>query len=110
MIQRRTFLLSLPFTFPLLRAADTLPAQLSDAEFWQMVSSFSEPGGSFQYENFVSNEVSYQRILPDLTRTPRTGRVYLGVAPEQNFTYIAALQPKMAFIVDIRRQNMLELL
>jgi len=110
MIPRRTFLLSLPFAFPLLRAADTLPAQLSDAEFWQMVNSFSEPGGSFQYENFVSNEISYQSIMPDLMRTPRLGRVYLGVAPEQNFTYIAALQPKIAFIVDIRRQNMLELL
>jgi hypothetical protein len=31
----------------------------------------------------------------------------MGVAPEQNFTYIAAIQPKIAFIIDIRRQNML---
>ena len=30
--------------------------------------------------------------------------------PEQNFTYIAAMKPKMAFIIDIRRQNMIELL
>jgi hypothetical protein len=34
--------------------------------------------------------------------------VYLGVGPEQNFTYISALAPRMAFIVDIRRQNMIE--
>src|SRR5262249_48992489 len=34
--------------------------------------------------------------------------VYVGVGPEQNFTYIAALQPKIAFICDIRRQNMIE--
>src|SRR5262249_8546329 len=27
---------------------------------------------------------------------------------EQNFTYIAALKPKIAFILDIRRQNMIE--
>ena len=33
---------------------------------------------------------------------------YVGVGPEQNFTYIVALQPKIAFIVDIRRQNMIE--
>ena len=26
--------------------------------------------------------------------------------PEQNFTYIAALKPKMAFIIDIRRGNL----
>ncbi|HET9130329.1 MAG TPA: hypothetical protein VFO86_05235, partial [Terriglobia bacterium] len=30
------------------------------------------------------------------------------VGPEQNFTYIAAIRPKIAFLVDIRRQNMLE--
>ncbi len=32
--------------------------------------------------------------------------VFLGVGPEQNFTYIAALQPRMAFILDIRRGNL----
>jgi len=36
------------------------------------------------------------------------GGAYLGVGPEQNFTYIAAFEPSIAFIVDIRRQNMLE--
>jgi hypothetical protein len=30
----------------------------------------------------------------------------MGVGPEQNFTYIAALKPKMAFIVDVRRGNL----
>ena len=35
----------------------------------------------------------------------RQNRAYLGVGPEQNFTYIVALKPKMAFIVDIRRGN-----
>jgi hypothetical protein len=34
--------------------------------------------------------------------------VYLGVGPDQNFTYIVSLKPKIAFIVDIRRQNMLQ--
>jgi hypothetical protein len=109
MIQRRQFLLALPLAIQSLRPA-TLPAELSDAEFWRMVTTFSEPGGYFQYENFVSNEVSYQEIVPELVRIAKPGRVYLGVAPEQNFTYIAAVQPKIAFIVDIRRQNMLELL
>jgi len=37
-----------------LKAADTLPAQYTDAEFWHFVNDFSEPGGNFQYENFVS--------------------------------------------------------
>jgi hypothetical protein len=32
--------------------------------------------------------------------------VYLGVGPEQNFTYIAAIRPRIAFITDIRRGNL----
>jgi hypothetical protein len=92
------------------RPADTLPAQYTDAEFWRLVTEFSEPGGSFPYENFVSNEVNYQVVLPEVQRQVRPGGVYLGVAPEQNFTYIAATQPKVAFIFDIRRQNLIELL
>ncbi len=75
-----------------------------------MVTDFSEPGGAFPYENFVSNEVSYQDVIPELKRLVKTGGAYIGVATEQNFTYIAALQPKVAFVLDIRRQNMIELL
>src|SRR5262245_8674867 len=93
-----------------LKAADTLPARYTDAEFWRIITDFSEPGGEFPYENFVSNEVSYQDVIPELKRIAKPGGAYLGVAPEQNFTYIAAIQPKVAFILDIRRQNMLELL
>src|SRR5678815_1831952 len=93
-----------------LKAADTLPAQYTDSEFWHFVNDFSEPGGNFQYENFVSNEVSYMDVLPELTRMVKPGGAYLGVAPEQNFTYVAAIKPKVAFILDIRRQNLVELL
>jgi len=92
------------------KAADTLPSRYTDTEFWRIVTDFSETGGAFPYENFVSNEVSYQDILPELSRIVKPGGAYLGVAPEQNFTYIAAIRPKVAFILDIRRQNMLELL
>jgi hypothetical protein len=84
-----------------------LPATVSDREFWRMVEEFSEPGGTFRYENFISNERSIQYVIPDLKKNTKPGGVYMGVAPEQNFTYIAAIQPKIAFIIDIRRQNML---
>ena len=30
----------------------------------------------------------------------------MGVGPEQNFTYIAALKPAMVFITDVRRGNL----
>ena len=92
------------------RAADTLPASVPDATFWKMISDFSERGGAFAFEMYMSNEVTFQDILPDLLKRVAPGGVYLGVAPEQNFTYISALRPKMAFIIDIRRENMLEML
>jgi hypothetical protein len=36
------------------------------------------------------------------------GGVYMGVGPEQNFSYIAAIRPAMAFVVDIRRQAVVQ--
>ena len=92
------------FLIPM-NAADTLPASLSDEGFWRMVTAFSEEGGTFRYENLLSNEASYQNVIPALKILLPPGGVYLGVGPEQNFTYIAALEPKIAFIVDIRRQK-----
>jgi hypothetical protein len=89
-------------------ASGNLPTRLSDSEFWKMVTDFSEPGGYFHSDNYLSNEIAFQEILPDLQRTVKPGGAYLGVGPEQNFTYIAALRPRMAFIIDIRRQNMIE--
>jgi hypothetical protein len=113
---------SLPWTVPLVGclgallvvaapasrlAAYELPASLSDAAFWQMVTEFSEPGGSFPSNNFVSNETAFQTVVPRLKSTVANGGVYIGVGPDQNFTYISALRPRMAFIIDIRRQNLL---
>jgi len=93
---------------PLRAAGEELPGRLSDKAFWQLVNELSEPGGSFRSENFLSNENAFQTVIPDLKATLPTGGVYLGVGPEQNFTYIVALHPKLAFIVDIRRGNLLE--
>jgi hypothetical protein len=87
--------------------APVLPAALSDAEFWRLIEEFSEPGGYFQSENLVGNERPLQYVVPALQAMPRGG-VYLGVAPDQNFTYIVALEPRIAFIVDIRRGNLLQ--
>src|SRR3954463_9101946 len=79
------------------------PTGLSDAEFWDFFTSMPEPGGSFVSENFVSNEVTFQHVIPTLQKTVSKDAVYLGVGPEQNFTYIANLKPRMAVIFDIRR-------
>ncbi len=89
-----------------LPAADSLPARIPDEEFWRMVTSFSERAGTFPSDNLLSNEAHLQRVIPDLLQIAKPGGVYLGVGPEQNFTYMAAVRPRLAFIFDIRRGNL----
>lgn len=90
--------------------ANRLPDQLSDQEFWSLVNDLSEPSGPYAADNWISNESSIQNVMPQLKQLAKPGGVYLGVGPEQNFTYMWALQSKVGFIIDIRRQNMLEIL
>src|SRR5215475_3380072 len=105
---RRCFIIAclLLTIVPFARSAETLPSQLSDQEFWKLSSESSEPDGTFRSDNLLSNESYFQYVIPPLNSVARQGRVYMGVGPEQNFTYIAALKPKMVFIVDIRRGNL----
>ena len=86
-----------------------LPERLSDAEYWSLISSISEPGGYFRIaDNFTSNEREIGQIFTMLRDRGTQGGVYMGVGPEQNLTYIAAIRPQMAFIVDIRRQAVMQ--
>jgi hypothetical protein len=85
-----------------------VPSRLADSTYWRMITEMSEPDGYFRSDNLVGNEVSLQWVIPTLRKTLGTGNVYLGVAPDQNFTYMLALQPKIVFIVDIRRGAMLQ--
>ncbi len=78
------------------------------SEFSKMVQEFSEPGGYFRSDNFTSNETSYLHILDALHELGVSGGAYVGVGPEQNFTYIAKIRPQIAFIVDIRRQAVIQ--
>jgi hypothetical protein len=81
-----------------------LPHSLSDRDYWSLVESVSEPAGSFTLsDNIVSNEPRFAEAIKWLSPA---GGVYIGVGPEQNFSYIAALRPDLAFIVDIRRENL----
>jgi len=108
MKQTAICLLTLLLTLIPSRAAETLPAEISDETYWKMISEFSEPEGQYAFQVVTSNETAYQTVLPELTRSVPAGGAYIGVGPEQNFTYIAALRPRIAFIVDIRRDMMLE--
>src|SRR5262249_54979887 len=94
---------SLTFLYAVSAAA---PTRLTDDQFWKLSSSSSEEDGTFNSDNLVSNEDNFQHVIPDLLKIARQGGIYIGVGPEQNFTYMAALKPSMAFIVDIRRGNL----
>jgi hypothetical protein len=88
------------------RQSPRLPTSLTNAEYWNLIRDLSEPDGNFRSDNLVSNEIYFQTIIPALTAETKPDRVYLGVGPEQNFTYIAALKPRMVFIIDVRRGNL----
>jgi hypothetical protein len=85
----------------------TLPARLTDRQFWQLSTDASEPDGYFRSDNLTSNETGFLRVVPELVTRTKQGQVYLGVGPEQNFSYIAATRPALAIIFDIRRGNLL---
>jgi len=78
---------------------------LTDQEFRSLITTMSERGGTFLTDNIVSNEIAMQDVLPELERVHRGA--YVGVGPEQNLTYIAALKPSIAFVVDLQRANLL---
>jgi hypothetical protein len=81
---------------------------ISQLEFRQLIIGLSEPEGYFDSDNFISNERAYLKILPDLRRLDVRGGAYIGIGPDQNYSYIAAVRPHLAFILDIRRQNALQ--
>jgi len=86
---------------------DPLPDAIPDSTFGRLITEISEPERYFDTDNLISNESSYLHAVSVLEgRT--SGGVYIGVGPGQNFSYMAAVRPRIAFIVDIRRDNLLE--
>src|SRR5438105_14177701 len=73
--------------------------------FAQQIAALSEPAGYFDTDNLISNESSYLQVVPELRRAGISGGAYIGVGPDQNFTYIAEVRPAVAFIVDLRRDD-----
>ncbi|HXT16956.1 MAG TPA: hypothetical protein VN706_15050 [Gemmatimonadaceae bacterium] len=79
-----------------------------DSSFAGLVARLSEPNGYFDSDNIITNEASYLQIASQLRKTGTHGGVYVGVGPDQNFSYIALIRPRVAFMLDIRRDNLLE--
>jgi hypothetical protein len=87
---------------------DTVPRVVPESLYGQTFLRLSEPAGYFPSENVVSNETSYLQVLDAMRREGGAGGAYIGVGPDQNFSYIAAIRPQVAFMFDIRRDAMIE--
>ena len=85
----------------------SVAGQAAQTPFASLVEQLSEPNGEFDTDNLISNESSYLHVMPALEQGGVTGGVYIGVGPDQNFSYIARIRPAAAFIIDIRRDNLL---
>lgn len=81
---------------------------LTAAEFSRLSRELSEEGGYFRSDNFTSNETPYLHVVDKLKELGATGGAYMGVGPEQNYTYIAKIRPRIAFLLDIRRQAIIQ--
>ena len=114
----RTSILGLSVTLLFVLAAATIPwthqqpqaatnLEVSIEQFGRYIDDWSEPEGYFDSDNFLSNETSYLHVIDQLQKV-KPGGIYLGVGPDQNFSYIVHTRPMLAVITDIRRQNMLE--
>ena len=71
------------------------------------VERLSEAEGAFDTDNLISNERSYLDVIPALMSAGASGGAYIGVGPDQNFSYIARIRPRIAYIIDVRRDNLL---
>jgi hypothetical protein len=89
-------------------AAATATTQLRDSVFVARVHRLSEPGGYFDTDNLISNEDSYLHVLGGMRRIEVTGGAFIGVGPDQSFSYIAQVRPSIAFLMDVRRDNLIQ--
>lgn len=89
--------------------APALAAQeaLTPTELASLVERISEPGGFFDTDNLISNETGYLNVMDALSIRAPEGGAYVGVGPDQNYSYIAEVRPDVAFMVDVRRDNLL---
>ena len=95
--------------YPVVACRDqTTESSKPDATFIHLIERFSETGGYFDTDNLISNETSYLHVVGKLESLNLKGGAYIGVGPDQNFSYIARIRPEIAFMIDIRRDNLLQ--
>jgi hypothetical protein len=94
-------------TSVLVRADTGARTVQAPSPFAAQVAALSEPAGYFDTDNLISNERSYLQVVQDLKKRQVHGGAYIGVGPDQNFSYIAEIRPSIAYMVDVRRDNLL---
>ena len=112
-MRRLAFLLALSLgTAAAPAGAQPAPARTSapreQVTFARLVATLSEPGGFFDTDNLISNERSYLHVVGALRAMGVRGGAYVGVGPDQSFSYIAHVRPSVAYVIDVRRDNMLQ--
>ena len=83
-------------------------APVVETTFAATVARLSEPSGFFDTDNLISNESSYLHVVPRLRALGVRGGAYIGVGPDQNYSYIATIRPAVAYLIDVRRDNLLQ--
>lgn len=90
------------------QSARSTTAGVPSSEFGATIARLSEEGGYFDTDNLISNESSFLHVAQALRSSGLSGGAYLGVGPDQNFSYMALLRPEVAYLVDVRRDNLLQ--
>ncbi|HJU75033.1 MAG TPA: hypothetical protein VJ717_14915 [Gemmatimonadaceae bacterium] len=80
----------------------------AEQAFATKVAQLSEQPGFFDSDNLISNESSYLHPIGALRALRVRGGAYIGVGPDQSFSYIAAIRPRIAYVIDIRRDNLIQ--
>jgi hypothetical protein len=89
-------------------AVHAAASSTQDSAFGARIARLSEPAGYFDSDNLISNESSYLHPVGALRALRVRGGAFIGVGPDQSFSYMAAIRPRVAYLIDIRRDNMLQ--
>ena len=94
---KRVLMVNLLVVLLMSAAASRLANASRDHKAFAALSArLSEPGGYFDSDNLISNETSYLHVMAKLKEIGVSGGVYVGVGPDQSFSYIAKIRPRMA--------------
>jgi hypothetical protein len=80
-----------------------LPAAIPDAEFWRLAEDLSEPDAPTVANYVLSSDVAVPIVAREAAERVKPGGVYLGIGHEENYSYISATRPRIAFITNAGR-------